>query len=40
MIENFKESYQEFKDYDAELLLEIINKTSVEKKKVMMKNYL
>ena len=33
MIENFKESYQEFKDYDAELLLEIINKTSVEKKK-------
>ena len=30
MIENFKESPQEFKDYDSELLLKIINKTSVE----------
>ena len=30
MIENFKESHQEFKDYDSELLLKIINKTSVE----------
>ena len=30
MIENFKESPEEFKDYDSELLLKIINKTSVE----------
>ena len=40
MIENFKESPEEFKDYDSELLLKIINKTSVEIKKVMIKNYL
>ena len=40
MIENFKESPEEFKDYDSELLLKIINKTSFEKKKMMMKNYL
>ena len=33
MIENFKESHEEFKDYDSELLLKIINKTSVETKK-------
>ena len=33
MIENFKESHKEFKDYDSELLLKIINKTSVEIKK-------
>ena len=33
MIENFKESLEEFKDYDSELLLKIINKTSVETKK-------
>ena len=33
MIENFKESYEEFKDYDSELLLKIINKTSFEIKK-------
>ena len=33
MIENFKESSEEFKDYDSELLLKIINKTSVETKK-------
>ena len=30
MIKNFKESPKEFKDYDSELLLKIINKTSVE----------
>ena len=30
MIENFKESTEEFKDYDSELLLKIINKSSVE----------
>ena len=30
MIENFKEGPEEFKDYDSELLLKIINKTSVE----------
>ena len=33
MIENFKERSNEFKDYDSELLLKIINKTSVEIKK-------
>ena len=33
MIENFKESHEEFEDYDSELLLKIINKTSVEIKK-------
>ncbi len=33
MIENFKESTEDFKDYDSELLLKIINKTSVETKK-------
>ena len=33
MIENFKESSEEFKDYNSELLLKIINKTSVEMKK-------
>jgi len=30
MIENFKESPEEFKDYDSELLLNILNKTSIE----------
>ena len=33
MIENSKESPEEFKDYDSELLLKILNKTSVETKK-------
>ena len=33
MIENFKESPEEFKDYDSELLLKIINSTTVEIKK-------
>ena len=33
MIENFKMSSEEFNDYDSELLLKIINKTSVETKK-------
>ena len=33
MVENFKESREEFKDYDSELLLKIISKTSVEIKK-------
>ena len=33
MIENFKDSLQEFRDYDSELLLKILNKTSVETKK-------
>ena len=33
MIENFKESFEEFKDYDSELLLKILNKTSLETKK-------
>ena len=33
MIENFKDSHKEFRDYDSELLLKIINKTSVGIKK-------
>jgi len=33
MIENFKEITEEFKDYDSELLLKIINKTLFETKK-------
>ena len=40
MIENFKESTEEFKDYDSELLLKILNKTSLGSKKKMIKNYL
>ena len=33
MSESCKESHEEFEDYDSELLLKIINKTSVEIKK-------
>ena len=33
MIENLKVSPEEFKDYDSELLLRILNKTSLENKK-------
>ena len=33
MIENLKEIPKEFKDYDSELLLKILNKTSLENKK-------
>ena len=33
MIENLKKSPEEFRDYDAELLLKILNKTSFENKK-------
>ena len=33
MIENLKENPEEFKDYDSELLLKILNKTSLENKK-------
>ena len=33
MTENLKESLEEFKDYDSELLLKILNKTSLENKK-------
>ena len=33
MIENFKERPEEFKDYDSELLLKILNKTSLENTK-------
>ena len=33
MVENFKKSTEEFKDYDSELLLKILNKTSLETKK-------
>ena len=32
MIKNLKESPKEFKDYDSELLLKILNKTSLENK--------
>ena len=34
MIENYKESPEEFKDYDSELLLKIMIKTSFETKKI------
>ena len=33
MIENLKNSPEEFKDYDSEILLKILNKTSLENKK-------
>jgi len=33
IIENLKESQVEFKDYDSELLLKILNKTSLDNKK-------
>ena len=33
MIENYKERPEEFKDYDTELLLKILNKTSLDNKK-------
>ena len=33
MIENLKDSFEEFKDYDSELLLKILHKTSLENKK-------
>ena len=33
IIKTFKESLEEFKDYDSELLLKILNKTSLENKK-------
>ena len=33
MIENLKERPEEFKDYDSELLLKILNKTSLQNKK-------
>ena len=32
MIKNFKENHEEFRDYDSELLLKILNKTSLETK--------
>ena len=34
MIENLKESPEEFKDYNSELLLKILNKTLLENKNV------
>ena len=34
MIENYKESPEEFKDYDSEFLLKIINNTSFDTKKI------
>ena len=32
MIENFKKDPENFKDYDSELLLNILNKSSIERK--------
>ena len=32
MIENFKDYPEKYRDYDSELLLKILNKTSIEKK--------
>jgi len=32
MIKNFEESSEKFRDYDSELLLKILNKTSIETK--------
>ncbi len=32
MIENYKDSHQEFRDYDSDLLLKILNKTLIEPK--------
>ena len=32
MIKNFKEDFEKFIDYDSELLLKILNKTSIETK--------
>ena len=40
MIENLKESPEEFKDYDSEMLLKILNMTHWRMKKVIIKNYL
>ena len=32
MFQNYKDSYQEFRDYDSDLLLKILNKTLIEPK--------
>ena len=32
MFENYKDSHQEFRDYDSDLLLKILNKTLIEPK--------
>ena len=32
MFENYKDSHQEFRDYDSDLLLKILNKTLIETK--------
>tara|TARA_B100000886_G_scaffold205103_1_gene141638 strand:- start:231 stop:434 length:204 start_codon:yes stop_codon:yes gene_type:complete len=32
MLENYKDSHQEFRDYDSDLLLKILNKTLIEPK--------
>ena len=34
MIENFQEKPEEFRDYDSDLLLKILNKTSIETKNI------
>ena len=40
MIQNFKEKSKNERDYNSELLLNILNATSIEEKKMMPKNYL
>ena len=39
MIEDFKENPKKFRDYDSELLLKILNKTSIEPKNIVDKEF-
>ena len=34
MIDNYKDNHQEFRDYDSDLLLKILNKTLIEPKNI------
>ena len=34
MFENYKDSHQEFRDYDSDLLFKILNKTLIEPKNI------
>jgi len=34
MIENFRDNHENFRDYDSELLLKILNKSSIETTKI------
>ena len=40
MIKNLKNGPEAFKDYDSELLLKILNKTSLENENAIIMNYL